>query len=113
MFVCARAMASVEILRPGLHKIIHKFKHFKPACIDDTEWGSEDDYETDDADDCEDEYSVYSDEYYSQEEYSDEDDYDDNIDDETCNDICLVRTSRKRSTRHHAQSPQNKRRRNF
>ncbi len=60
-------MATVAILRPALHKIIHRYGRLSThAFQEEQDWVSGD--ETED----EDHFSVYSDEYISQEEYSEE-----------------------------------------
>lgn len=59
-------MSSVDILRPVLHKIIHKYGRLNTRVSqDEQEWQSGEETENDD------DFSVYSDEYISQEEYSD------------------------------------------
>tara|TARA_B100001094_G_scaffold333421_1_gene411950 strand:+ start:4640 stop:4906 length:267 start_codon:yes stop_codon:yes gene_type:complete len=60
-------MATTAILRPALHKVIHRYGRLSTHSFrEEQEWVSGD--ETED----EDNYSVYSDEYISQEEYSED-----------------------------------------
>ena len=65
-------MASLAILRPALHKVIHRYRCIGNAAFqEEQEWVSGDETEEDDI------YSVYSDEYVTQDEYSDDDAGDD------------------------------------